>query len=178
VNLILGPGSTAGQELAESHDVDLISFTGGIETGKKIMRSASANVKNLALELGGKNPNIVFADADFETAVDQALNAAFFHAGQVCSAGARLLVEDSLYDDFVQALIQRTQTIKLGNGFDTDTQIGPLISAEHRSKVEHYVQIGKEEGAHIAVGGKRPGESELQQGFFYLPTIFTGCTSD
>ncbi len=143
VNLVLGEGATVGNELAVSHEVDLISFTGGIDTGKKIMQNASGNVKKIALELGGKNPNIVFADADFETAVDQALNAVFFHAGQVCSAGARLLVEDSIHDEFVEALVERTKNIKLGNGFDEDTQSGPLISAEHRAKVEEYVEIGK-----------------------------------
>ncbi|HET7616365.1 MAG TPA: aldehyde dehydrogenase family protein, partial [Bacillales bacterium] len=178
VNLVLGAGASVGNELAESDDVDLISFTGGIVTGKKIMRAASGNVKKIALELGGKNPNIVFADADFETAVDQALNAVYFHAGQVCSAGARLLVEDSMHDRFVEALIERIKRIKLGNGFDEDTQSGPLISAEHREKVEKYVEIGKEEGANLVIGGKRPDDSELQKGFFYLPTLFTDCTAD
>ena len=142
------------------------------------MQAASHNVKKIALELGGKNPNIVFADADFETAVDQALNAVFFHAGQVCSAGARLLVEESIHDEFVEALIDRTKQIKLGNGFDENTQSGPMISAEHRAKVENYVEIGKKEGAKLVVGGKRPDDPELQNGFFYLPTIFTNCTSD
>ncbi|MFG6116073.1 betaine-aldehyde dehydrogenase [Halobacillus sp. MO56] len=178
VNLVLGEGATVGNELAVSHDVDLISFTGGIVTGKKIMQAASSNVKKIALELGGKNPNIVFADADFDTAVDQALNAAFFHAGQVCSAGARLLVEDSLYDRFVEALAERAKRIKLGNGFDENTESGPLISAEHRAKVEKYVEIGKEEGATVLVGGSRPEDPELQDGFFYLPTIMTDCRSD
>ncbi|RWZ58009.1 betaine-aldehyde dehydrogenase [Halobacillus fulvus] len=178
VNLVLGPGATVGNELAESYDVDLISFTGGIETGKKIMQTASGNVKNIALELGGKNPNIVFADADFETAVDQALNAVFFHAGQVCSAGARLIVEDSIHDRFVEELKKRAERIKLGNGFDEDTQSGPLISAEHREKVENYVEVGKKEGANLLVGGARPTDPELQNGFFYLPTIFTDCTTD
>ncbi|WP_085524792.1 betaine-aldehyde dehydrogenase [Tuberibacillus sp. Marseille-P3662] len=177
-NLVLGPGKSAGAELSTNTDVDLISFTGGIETGKSIMQSASHNVKKIALELGGKNPNVVFADADFETAVDQALNAVFFHAGQVCSAGARLLVEESIHDQFVEALVERAKRIKLGNGFDKDTQSGPLISAEHRAKVEKYVEIGKEEGATLAVGGQRPEAAELQNGFFYLPTIFTNCTSD
>lgn len=178
VNLVLGEGATVGGSLSNSTDVDLISFTGGIATGKKIMRAASENVKKIALELGGKNPNIVFADADFETAVDQALNAAYFHAGQVCSAGARLLIEDSLHDSFVEALTERVSRIKLGNGFDEKTQSGPLISEEHRAKVESYVDIGKAEGAHLVVGGARPTDPELQQGFFYLPTIFTDCRSD
>src|SRR5699024_5423527 len=106
-NLVLGPGETSGAELSSNDHVDLISFTGGIETGKKVMKAASHNVKKVTLELGGKNPNIVFADADFETAVDQALNAVFFHAGQVCSAGARLLVEDKIHDQFIEALVER-----------------------------------------------------------------------
>ncbi|UOQ95711.1 betaine-aldehyde dehydrogenase [Halobacillus shinanisalinarum] len=178
VNLILGAGATVGNELAENEDVDLISFTGGIETGKKIMQTASGNVKKIALELGGKNPNVVFADADFETAVDQALNAVFFHAGQVCSAGARLIIEDSVHDRFVEELKKRAKRIKLGDGFKEDTQSGPLISADHRGKVESYVEIGKQEGANLLVGGARPEDPELQDGFFYLPTIFTECTSD
>lgn len=178
VNLVLGAGATVGNELAENKDVDLISFTGGIVTGKKIMRAASTNVKKIALELGGKNPNIVFADSDFDTAVDQALNAVYFHAGQVCSAGARLLVEDSIHDQFVEALLERIKRIKLGNGFDEETQSGPMISAEHREKIEQYVEIGKEEGANLVIGGKRPEEPELQNGFFYLPTLFTECKSD
>ncbi|WP_246589424.1 betaine-aldehyde dehydrogenase [Desertibacillus haloalkaliphilus] len=178
VNLVLGAGATVGNELAVSHDVDLISFTGGIMTGKKIMQAASTNMKKIALELGGKNPNIVFADCDFETALDQALNAVYFHAGQVCSAGARLLVEDSIHDQFVDALVERVKKIKLGNGFDPETQSGPMISKEHREKVEQYVEIGKKEGAKLLVGGARPDHSDLQDGFFYLPTIFTDCTSE
>ena len=177
-NLVLGAGAEVGAELAENTDVDLISFTGGIETGKTIMQAASTNVKKVALELGGKNPNIVFADADFDVAVDQALNAVFFHAGQVCSAGSRLLVEESIHDEFVDALVKRTKQIKLGNGFDDSTQSGPLISAEHRAKVEGYVEVGLQEGAQLVVGGSRPDEAELQDGFFYLPTIFTNCTSE
>ncbi|KGP91475.1 betaine-aldehyde dehydrogenase [Pontibacillus chungwhensis BH030062] len=177
-NLVLGAGSTIGAELSANEDVDLISFTGGIVTGKKIMQAASSNVKKLALELGGKNPNIIFADADFETAVDQALNGVFFHAGQICSAGTRLIIEESIHDEFVQALVERVKKFKLGSGFDEDTQMGPLISAEHLQKVEQYVQAGIQEGATLAVGGKRPEDPELQKGFFYLPTIFTDCTSD
>ncbi|MDM5197065.1 betaine-aldehyde dehydrogenase [Fictibacillus enclensis] len=178
VNLVLGSGAIIGAELSSNEDVDLISFTGGIVTGKKIMQAASSNVKKLALELGGKNPNLIFADADFEIAVDQALNGVFFHAGQICSAGTRLIVEESIHDEFVQALVERVKKFKLGSGFEEDTQMGPLISAEHRAKVEKYVETGINEGATLAVGGKRPEDPELQKGFFYLPTIFTDCTTD
>lgn len=177
-NLVLGPGESVGAELSSNTDVDLISFTGGIETGKRIMQAASSNMKNIAFELGGKNPNIVFADADFDTAVDQAMNAVFFHAGQVCSAGTRLIVEDSIHDAFVEALVQHVQSIKLGNGFDEDTQMGPLISQAHLNKVIDYVETGRQEGASVAVGGGRPHDPELSDGFFYLPTILTGCTTD
>ncbi|WP_053217349.1 betaine-aldehyde dehydrogenase [Virgibacillus senegalensis] len=177
-NLVLGSGSTVGAELSSNTGVDLISFTGGIVTGKKIMQAASVNVKKLALELGGKNPNIIFADADFEVAVDQALNGVFFHAGQICSAGTRVIVEESIHDEFVNALVERVQKFKLGSGFDEDTQMGPLISAEHLAKVEKYVETGIKEGATVAVGGSRPDDPELQNGFFYLPTIFTNCTTD
>ncbi|PRO66096.1 betaine-aldehyde dehydrogenase [Alkalicoccus urumqiensis] len=177
-NLVLGPGHSVGAELSSSLDVDLISFTGGIETGKKIMQAASVNVKKLALELGGKNPNIIFADADFDTAVDQALNGVFFHAGQICSAGTRLIVEESIHDAFVEALKQRVEAFTIGSGFDDSTQMGPLISAEHLEKVERYVENGKKEGAELVTGGAKPSAPELADGFFYLPTIFTGCTSD
>ncbi len=177
-NLVLGPGASVGDELARNLDVDLVSFTGGIETGKKIMQAASGNVKKIALELGGKNPNIVFRDADLETAADQALNAVFFHAGQVCSAGSRLLVDEAIHDEFLAELIKRTKRIKLGNGFHEDTESGPLISAEHRAKVEKYVEIGIEEGAKLETGGKRPDDPALQNGFFYEPTIFSNCKSD
>ncbi|WP_017470431.1 betaine-aldehyde dehydrogenase [Amphibacillus jilinensis] len=177
-NLVLGAGDTVGAELSVNSDVDLISFTGGIATGKKIMQAASSNVKKLALELGGKNPNVIFADADLETAVDQALNAVFFHAGQICSAGTRLILEESIHDDFVRALVARVSKIKLGSGFDNKTQMGPLISAEHLAKVEKYVEAGKQEGATVAIGGGRPQDPELQDGFFYLPTVLTDCTTD
>ncbi len=177
-NLVLGPGNSVGAELSVSDDVDLISFTGGIATGKKIMQAASSNVKKLALELGGKNPNVVFADAGFETAVDQAMNAVFFHAGQICSAGTRLIVEESIHDEFVEALADRVGKIRLGSGFDESTQMGPLISQEHLDKVVDYVEKGKQEGATVAVGGERPDDPELQGGFFYLPTILTNCTTD
>ncbi len=178
VNTVLGPGATVGAELAESHDVDLISFTGGISTGKQIIQAASGNVKKICLELGGKNPHIIFADADLDVAVDYALNGVFFHAGQICSAGARLMVEQPVYEEFVRRLKKRMSRIRLGSGFSEQTQMGPLISAEHLEKVEKYVEIGCAEGAQLLLGGKRPDDAELQDGFFYLPTLFGGCTND
>lgn len=178
VNTVLGPGPEVGAELSESHDVDLISFTGGIETGKRISRAAADNVKKVALELGGKNPNIIFDDADLDLAVDFALNGVFFHAGQICSAGARILVQDGIHDRFVEELRKRMEKIVIGNGFDDATQMGPLTSAEHLAKVEKYVAIAKQEGAKLILGGTRPDTPELQDGFFFLPTLFTDCEND
>lgn len=175
VNTVLGPGPEVGAELAESDDVDLISFTGGIATGKTIMRAAAGNVKKVALELGGKNPNIIFDDADFDLAVDYALNGVFFHAGQICSAGARIMVQDGIHDRFVEALRQRMERIIVGNGFDEKTQMGPLISAAHLSKVEDYVQIANNEGAKLLLGGTRPTDSTLDKGYFHMPTLFSEC---
>lgn len=178
VNLVLGAGATVGNELSINDDVDLISFTGGLETGKKIMRAAATNIKKVALELGGKNPNIIFADADFNVAIDNALNAVFFHAGQVCSAGTRLIIEDSIHDDFILALEKRTKKIILGSGMDAQTEMGPLISKEHLEKVSTYVEKGLKEGANLLIGGKQPEDKSLQNGFFYLPTILTDCSTD
>lgn len=178
VNLVLGPGATVGAELAENPAVDLISFTGGIETGKTIMRAAAANVKKVALELGGKNPNIIFDDADFETALDYILNGVFFHAGQICSAGARVLLQDGIHDRMVDALAARMAKIRIGDGLAQGTQMGPLISAAHRDKVEGYIRIAREEGARLLLGGKRPADPALANGFFVEPTLFTECASD
>lgn len=176
-NTVLGPGETVGAELSENTDVDLISFTGGIVTGKKIMRAASVNVKKVALELGGKNPNIIFDDADCDVAVDYALNAVFFHAGQICSAGSRLMLQDGIHDDFVAALVARMRKIRLGDGLVEGTQMGPLISEAHRTKVEGYVEVAKAEGATLVCGGARPDDPALTGGFYYPPTLFTGCTN-
>ncbi len=178
VNTVLGPGATVGAELAESDRVDLISFTGGVATGKAIMRAAAGNVKRLALELGGKNPHIVFADADFEAAVDYALNGVFFHAGQICSAGARLLVEAPIYERFVAALRPRLEAIVLGDGKDPATRMGPLISAAHRQKVEAHVEAARAAGATILCGGARPPSPALSRGYFYQPTLIVDCPED
>ena len=174
-NLVLGAGPRAGALLSEDPRVDLVSFTGGVATGQRIMASASGTVKKIALELGGKNPNVVFADADFETAVDFALTAVFLHSGQVCSAGARLVVEESLHDQLVDEVVRRAERIRLGGPFDEQAETGPLISAQHREKVEEYVERGLTEGAKLRCGGSRPDVSELADGFYYLPTILDGC---
>ena len=174
-NLVLGSGATVGAALTGHPDVDLVSFTGGLNTGRAIMAAAAEGPRNIALELGGKNPNVVFADADFEAAVDYALDAAFLHSGQVCSAGSRLLVEDSLHDRFVEAYAERARAIRLGNGLEEGTESGPLSSAEHREKVEGYIAVAKEEGARLVTGGTRPDDLALRNGFFLLPTIFADC---
>ncbi|MGX1129178.1 betaine-aldehyde dehydrogenase [Streptomyces glaucescens] len=176
-NLVLGAGPEAGAPLADHPDVDLLSFTGGLHTGRRLMAAAAATVKKVALELGGKNPNIVFADADFDTAVDMALTAVFLHSGQVCSAGARLLVEDRLHDRFVDEVVRRARRIRLGGPFDERARTGPLISAGHRAGVEAYVARGLAEGAVLRCGGARPSGPGLDEGFYYLPTVLDECTS-
>ena len=176
-NLVTGAGADAGAPLADSPLVDMVSFTGGLTTGKRVMVAAASTVKKVALELGGKNPNIVFADADLETALDYALTAVFLHSGQVCSAGARLLVEDSLHDSFVAELVRRADRIRLGGPFDEAAESGTLISAAHLAKIEAYVADALAEGAHLACGGTIPDEPELKAGYFYRPTILTGCVT-
>jgi betaine-aldehyde dehydrogenase len=174
-NLVLGSGPQAGAPLSADPRVDLVSFTGGVQTGRTIMAAAAATVKNIALELGGKNPNIVFADADREAALDFALTAVFLHSGQVCSAGARLVVEESIYDVFVDEVVARAQRIRMGGPFDEDAETGPLISAAHRDKVEAYVAEGIEAGAVLRCGGERPDDPALKDGFFYPPTLLDRC---
>ncbi|MFJ4788174.1 aldehyde dehydrogenase family protein [Streptomyces sp. NPDC088794] len=175
-NLVLGAGPEAGAPLGDHPDVDMVSFTGGLQTGRHLMAVAAPTVKKVALELGGKNPNVVFADADFDTAVDMTLTAVFLHSGQVCSAGARLLVEDSLHDRFVDEVVRRAQEIRLGGPFDERAQAGPLISAAHRAKVEAYVARGLEEGAVLRCGGARPTGAEYDDGFYYPPTVLGDCS--
>jgi len=176
-NLVLGSGAIAGSPLSTHPDIDMVSFTGGLITGKKIMAAASETVKKVALELGGKNPNIVFADADMDAAIDNALTAVFLHSGQVCSAGARLLVEKSIHDKFVKEVARRADLIRLGSPEDSFAETGALISAAHRDKVEKYVANAISEGVKLIAGGKRPTESHLQNGFYYRPTVLDNCNS-
>ncbi|MFL6099820.1 MAG: aldehyde dehydrogenase family protein [Actinomycetales bacterium] len=174
-NLVLGAGAAVGGPLTSDPRVDMVSFTGGVLSGRRVMAEAAQTIKKVALELGGKNPNIVFADADFDTAVDMALTAVFLHSGQVCSAGARLVVEESMHDRFVDALVDRAGQIRLGGPFDPDAETGALISAAHRDKIGAYVAAGVAEGAVVRCGGKRPDDARLANGYFYLPTILDGC---
>ena len=134
-------------------------------------------MKRIALELGGKNPNIVFADADLEVALDFALTAVFLHSGQVCSAGDRLVIEESIHDEFVEEVVARARRIRLGGPFDESAETGPLTSAAHLEKVEEYVAAGLAEGAILRCGGERPEDPALADGFYYLPTVLDGCSS-
>jgi betaine-aldehyde dehydrogenase len=178
VNIVLGDGRSVGAPLTEHPGVDMVSFTGGLATGQAIIRAAAPTIKRVAVELGGKNPNIVFADTDFDTVVDYALTAVFLHSGQVCSAGARLIVQDELHDDLVAEVGKRAERIRLGNGLDEGTETGPLVSAAHRAKIEDFVASAHAEGARLVVGGRRPEEPELQKGFFYRPTVFADIRRD
>lgn len=174
VQLLLGSGSDIGPTLTESPDVDMVSFTGGLETGRAIMKSAAGTVKRVALELGGKNPNVIFADADLDAAIDNALTAVFLDSGQVCSAGARLVVEESIRDQVVSELVRRAKNIRVGDPFDSATETGSLISSEHREKVHAYVQHAIEQGAKLLCGGEIPA-GDLAGGYYYPPTILDHC---
>nr|MBA3906795.1 aldehyde dehydrogenase family protein [Pseudonocardiales bacterium] len=179
VNIVLGTGPAVGAPLTEHPDVDMVSFTGGLATGQAIIRASAATVKRVAVELGGKNPDIVFADAvegqGFETVVDNVLTAVFLHSGQVCSAGARLIVEESVADALVAELAVRADAIRIGNGLDPASQTGPLVSAAHRAKIEDFVASARAEGAHVLAGGRRPEDPDLAHGYFYRPTVLDGC---
>ena len=176
-NLVLGDGATVGAPLSSHPEIDLISFTGGLVTGRKIAESAAHGVKKVALELGGKNPNIVFADADFEAALDNALTAGFLDSGLVCSAGTRLIVQDTIAERFVDELVRRAEGIVMGGPFDENAETGPLISESHRDKVTDYVRRGVEAGARLRVGGHWGGD-EHAAGYFYAPTVLDRCTED
>jgi acyl-CoA reductase-like NAD-dependent aldehyde dehydrogenase len=173
VNVITGGGASVGEELASHPDVDKVAFTGSTVVGRRIMQLASSTVKKVTLELGGKSPNIVFDDADMEEAVDGALWATFFHQGQVCESGTRLLLAESIHDEFVERLVERAKQIKVGDPVDYESDLGPLVSAAQRETVENYVRIGEEEGAKLALGGKRPEGDGFERGYWYEPTIFT-----
>ncbi len=173
VNIVTGYGETAGAALAAHRDVDKIAFTGSTEVGKLIVHAAAGNLKKVSLELGGKSPNIVFQDAEMDAAIPGAADAIFFNQGEVCVAGSRLYVEDKQFDRVVDGVSKIASSLRIGPGMDVTTQIGPLISEEHLTRVCDYLGSGYSEGAKAAAGGKRHGE----KGYFVEPTVLVN-TSD
>jgi len=178
VNIVLGDGPRLGAPLAAHPQVDKVAFTGGTATGRSIMKAAAEGIKKVSLELGGKSPNIVFADCDLEPTVEYAMFGIFAGSGQVCSAGSRLLLEESIADRFLDRLVARSSRIKLGPGLNEDTEMGPLITPQHWNRVDGYVRWGLEEGADLVLGGQRPDDPALAGGNFYAPTIFARTRSD
>ncbi len=179
INVVTGDGSV-GAALVDHNDVDKIAFTGSTETGKKIVRASTGNLKKVSLELGGKSPHIICADADLEAAVNGALNGIFFNSGQTCTAGSRLYVHNDCYDEFVDRLVAKSKALKVGNGLDGSVNMGPLINAAQYNRVKEYIEIGQAEGAVLATGGVRPSsiEGDLEEGFFLEPTVFTEVRED
>jgi betaine-aldehyde dehydrogenase len=169
VNIITGFGESAGAPLVQHPDVNKIAFTGSAAVGKQIVKMAADTVKRVTLELGGKSPNIFFADADFEAAIDGALFGVFINQGEVCSAGSRILVQRSIYNKFVEAMAAKAKTIKLGPPLERETKMGPLVSKEQYDRVRSYLEIGKKE-AKLAAGGERP--KNFDRGYYVEPTIF------
>jgi aldehyde dehydrogenase (NAD+) len=178
VNIVPGYGDTAGAALASHHGVDKVAFTGSHLTGQKIIQASAGNLKRVSLELGGKSPDIVFADADLETAVAGAGMAVFANSGQICSAGTRLFVERRVYDEFTNRVAEFGKGLQVGNGIDPKTQIGPLVSEQQLDRVTGYLSIGKEEGARPLSGGDRLTEGPLAKGYFVPPTVFADVRDD
>jgi aldehyde dehydrogenase (NAD+) len=174
INIIPGYGETAGAAISRHMDIDKVAFTGSTEVGKLVMRAAAdSNLKRVTLELGGKSPNIIFADADLDAAVEGAHFALFFNQGQCCCAGSRLMVEKHIHDEFVDKMVKRVKKVKVGDPFDKSTNQGPQVSQEQYDKVMGYIESGKRDGAKILTGGNRVGKL----GYFIEPTVFGGVTN-
>jgi acyl-CoA reductase-like NAD-dependent aldehyde dehydrogenase len=174
LNVVQGVGEVVGAALVQHPLVDCISFIGSAETGRRIQAAAAAGLKRVTLELGGKSPHIIFADADLDKAAVAASGAVWGHSGQVCTAGTRVLVERGVHDELVSRMIAASRSLKIGSGFDAQTQMGPLISQQQLDRVSRYVELGRREGAAVALGGSRHGTV----GYFHQPTIFTGVRND
>ncbi|KQX74012.1 MULTISPECIES: aldehyde dehydrogenase family protein [Aeromicrobium] len=172
-NVVNGYGSTVGQRLAEHPDVDKVSFTGSTATGRRILDAAKGNLKRVTLELGGKSANIIFPDADIEAAIAGSSAGIFFNAGQACAAASRLYVHDDVYDEVIAGMAEKARQIKVGDGFDPTSEIGPVASREHFERVSGYLDVGRGEGE-VVTGGARIGD----RGYFIEPTIFAGATQD
>jgi len=173
-NVVQGLGEVVGAALVKHTLVDCVSFIGSADTGRRIQAAAAPRLKRLTMELGGKSPHIIFADANLEEATSAAAAAVWGHSGQVCTAGSRVLVEQKIHDEVINRMITASRSLKVGHGFDPQTQIGPLISKQQLERVSHYVAVGQREGAHLALGGARQGNA----GYFHQPTIFTGVRND
>ena len=183
MNIVATTDKDAARLLVIDKDVDMVSFTGGTQTGQEIMRLASRTTKKLSLELGGKSPNIVFADCDLEAAIGGTMSAIFMNQGQMCTAGSRLLLEESIYGKFMQLLVEKTKKLKIGNALDYQTEFGPVISKEQQQKALKYIEEALKQGATIACGGKIPDvgavrEPPLRNGFYLEPTILENVTNN
>lgn len=177
VNVVTGPGSTVGEALVAHPGVARIGFTGDTSTGKRIMSLASDQAKPVGLELGGKNAMLVLSDADVEAAVEGAVWGGFFNNGQVCAAASRILVHESLYEEFLARFVEAAKQIRMGDPMNPETVLGPLPFKEHRDKVESYIASAKAEGAKLVLGGERPNTPETQKGYWVAPTIFVDAKS-
>ena len=173
-NVIPGPGAVVGQAMAQHPGIDKISFTGETETGKSILRAAAGTVKRVSMELGGKSPNIVFADADLDAAAKGAINAIFYGKGELCSAGSRLLVEESVHDALMEKVVERAKKMAPGDPLDPKTRLGSLVSEKQRESVARYVESGRREGAKLVAGGN--AASVNGKGAFFEATVFDGVT--
>jgi acyl-CoA reductase-like NAD-dependent aldehyde dehydrogenase len=171
VNVVPGYGSRAGAHLAAHADVGKLSFTGSTRTGRSIVEASAGNLKRLQLELGGKGANIIFDDANLDAAVNGSAFAIFHNQGQACIAGSRILVQDSIYDEFVERFVALASTIKLGKPLATDTEMGPLTSSQHRDRVLDYVAVAMDEGGELLTGGAAPTNPDLVNGYYVLPTV-------
>lgn len=178
INAVTGPGDSVGSELVKSAAVDKVSFTGSTETGRKIMEMASSNLKKINLECGGKSADVILDDANMEAALPGAVWSIFRSAGQSCNAGSRLLVQDTIYDSFMNDFNRMTAAIKVGNGLDPTTEMGPVVSESQLGRVMGFIQSGKEDGARLALGGQRLVEGDYAKGFFVQPTVFEGVERD
>ena len=173
-NVVPGPGAVIGQAMAEHPGIDKISFTGETETGKSILRAAAGTVKRVSMELGGKSPNVVFADADLDAAAKGAINGIFYGKGELCSAGSRLLVEESVHDALMEKVVERARKMAPGDPLDPKTRLGSLVSEKQRDNVARYVEAGSREGAKLVAGGKRAAVAG--KGAFFEATVFDGVT--
>jgi phenylacetaldehyde dehydrogenase len=178
VNVVPGFGETAGAALAGHPDVDKIAFTGSTEVGRIIMRAAAGNLKKISLELGGKSPNIIFADADLDAAGEGAAFGIFYNMGQDCTAGSRIFVEQRVYDRVASAVAEFAGKQRVGDGLDESTDIGPLVTAEQLARVTGYIELGRREGARVLSGGQRLVSGAMARGNFVAPTVFAGATND